>query len=202
MYEIHYKPHLSKSKNEAIISMTKKEVQSQMSARMLSLNFKDVIPKEFGEAPRIIPCYMIQDNNSHHVYVLEEKLKGKFVKYMNNDGRVYKDLIETEHGKKISAFCHFVYHKYNRKLMVADLQGVGLSLTDISMATWEVGDLETQELYFGCDNMSQQALNNFCQEHTCNSYCRLLKLKDMEPLVDLIDEQLKGEGLDCESNII
>uniref|UniRef100_A0ABM0MIX6 Uncharacterized protein LOC102808878 n=1 Tax=Saccoglossus kowalevskii TaxID=10224 RepID=A0ABM0MIX6_SACKO len=87
MYEIHYKPHLSKSKNEAIISMTKKEVQSQMSARMLSLNFKDVIPKEFGEAPRIIPCYMIQDNNSHHVYVLEEKLKGKFVKYMNNDGR-------------------------------------------------------------------------------------------------------------------
>ncbi|XP_077864798.1 myosin heavy chain kinase B-like [Saccoglossus kowalevskii] len=162
--------------------MTKKEVQSQMAARMLSLNFEKQVPATFGETPSVIPCsLLVHDSN---VCMIEEKLKGQFVKYVNNDGHINKTLAITDNGKKFLAFCHYVFEHFKFKLLVTNLQGVGLNLTDIALATWEVMDTDLyQDLYFGCDNMSKTGIVTFSKEHNlCNSYCLLLNLKGIEPL--------------------
>ncbi|XP_077865487.1 alpha-protein kinase vwkA-like [Saccoglossus kowalevskii] len=93
----------------------------------------------------------------------------------------------------MSAFAHWTYTKYNGKLMLVDLQGVGLKLTDIAVATWDLLDKATNDLLFGMDNIARKAIVDFTQNHKCSVYCVYLSLPVIEVLSDTMSEYLGSE---------
>ena len=72
-----------------------------------------------------------KEDISENVVVLEIFLPGTFVKYINNDGTIM-DVQESVGSnmdvnvlQTMEAFVHFSYIKYEKKLMVLDIQGTG-----------------------------------------------------------------------------
>ncbi|XP_040120235.1 alpha-protein kinase 2 isoform X2 [Oryx dammah] len=91
----------------------------------------------FGEVPEIIPIFLIHrpENNIPYATV-EEELIGEFVKYSIRDGKEINFLRrESEAGQKCCTFQHWVYQKTSGCLLVTDMQGVGMKLTDVGIAT-------------------------------------------------------------------
>ncbi|XP_053427792.1 alpha-protein kinase 2 isoform X2 [Nycticebus coucang] len=95
----------------------------------------------FGEVPEIIPIFLIYrpENNIPYATV-EEELIGEFVKYSIRDGKEINFLRrESEAGQKCCTFQHWVYQKTSGCLLVTDMQGVGMKLTDVGIATLAKG---------------------------------------------------------------
>ncbi|KAM6148328.1 alpha-protein kinase 2-like, partial [Rhynchocyon petersi] len=95
----------------------------------------------FGEVPEIIPIFLIHrpENNIPYATV-EEELIGEFVKYSIRDGKEINFLRrESEAGQKCCTFQHWVYQKTSGCLLVTDMQGVGMKLTDVGIATLAKG---------------------------------------------------------------
>uniref|UniRef100_A0A8C5KL85 non-specific serine/threonine protein kinase n=1 Tax=Jaculus jaculus TaxID=51337 RepID=A0A8C5KL85_JACJA len=91
----------------------------------------------FGEVPEIIPIFLIHrpENNIPYATV-EEELIGEFVKYSIRDGKEINFLRrDSEAGQKCCTFQHWVYQKTGGCLLVTDMQGVGMKLTDVGIAT-------------------------------------------------------------------
>ncbi|XP_059736771.1 alpha-protein kinase 2 isoform X2 [Bos taurus] len=96
----------------------------------------------FGEVPEIIPIFLIHrpENNIPYATV-EEELIGEFVKYSIRDGKEINFLRrESEAGQKCCTFQHWVYQKTSGCLLVTDMQGVGMKLTDVGIATEATGN--------------------------------------------------------------
>ncbi|XP_023571071.1 alpha-protein kinase 2 isoform X2 [Octodon degus] len=96
----------------------------------------------FGEVPEIIPIFLIHrpENNIPYATV-EEELIGEFVKYSIRDGKEINFLRrESEAGQKCCTFQHWVYQKTSGCLLVTDMQGVGMKLTDVGIATLAKGN--------------------------------------------------------------
>ncbi|MGH0129086.1 UNVERIFIED_CONTAM: hypothetical protein FKN15_069067 [Acipenser sinensis] len=93
--------------------------------------------KAFGEVPEIIPVYLIHRPANNIPYAtLEEELVGDFVKYSVKDGKEMNMMRrESDAGQKCCTFQHWVYKKTDGNLLVTDLQGVGMKLTDVGIAT-------------------------------------------------------------------
>ncbi|CAF97148.1 unnamed protein product [Tetraodon nigroviridis] len=91
----------------------------------------------FGEIPEIIPIYLVHRPSNEIPYAtLEEELIGDFVKYSVKDGKEINLMRrDSEAGQKCCAFQHWVYHKTEGNLLVTDMQGVGMKLTDVGIAT-------------------------------------------------------------------
>ena len=69
---------------------------------------------------------------------------------------------------------HFSYEVTNKKLMKVDLQGVVYELCDPEIASTVL--LEDGELNFCAGSLSQNAIENFLDNHTCNTFCKMLGL--------------------------
>ncbi|XP_077319047.1 alpha-protein kinase 2 isoform X2 [Lithobates pipiens] len=97
--------------------------------------------KEFGTVPEIIPIFLIHRPANNIPYAtVEEELIGDFVKYSVKDGKEINFLRrDSEAGQKCCTFQHWVYERTNGNLLVTDLQGVGMKLTDVGIATISKG---------------------------------------------------------------
>uniref|UniRef100_A0A8C6W8U6 Alpha-protein kinase 2 n=1 Tax=Nannospalax galili TaxID=1026970 RepID=A0A8C6W8U6_NANGA len=130
----------------------------------------------FGEVPEIIPIFLIHrpENNIPYATV-EEELIGEFVKYSIRDGKEINFLRrESEAGQKCCTFQHWVYQKTSGCLLVTDMQGVGMKLTDVGIATLGKG-------YKGFKgNCSMTFIDQFKALHQCNKYCKMLGLKSLQ----------------------
>ncbi|XP_003788521.1 alpha-protein kinase 2 [Otolemur garnettii] len=130
----------------------------------------------FGEVPEIIPIFLIYrpENNIPYATV-EEELIGEFVKYSIRDGKEINFLRrESEAGQKCCTFQHWVYQKTSGCLLVTDMQGVGMKLTDVGIATLAKG-------YKGFKgNCSMTFIDQFKALHQCNKYCKMLGLKSLQ----------------------
>ncbi|KAM7392715.1 hypothetical protein PAMA_007711 [Pampus argenteus] len=131
----------------------------------------------FGEIPEIIPIYLVQRPSNDIPYAtLEEELIGDFVKYSVKDGKEINLMRrDSEAGRKCCAFQHWVYHKTDGNLLVTDMQGVGMRLTDVGIATCKKG-------YKGFKgNCATSFIDQFKALHQCNTYCEILGLKSLQP---------------------
>ncbi|XP_046527754.1 alpha-protein kinase 2 isoform X1 [Equus quagga] len=130
----------------------------------------------FGEVPEIIPIFLIHrpENNIPYATV-EEELIGEFVKYSIRDGKEINFLRrESEAGQKCCTFQHWVYQKTSGGLLVTDMQGVGMKLTDVGIATLAKG-------YKGFKgNCSMTFIDQFKALHQCNKYCKMLGLTSLQ----------------------
>ncbi|XP_070781350.1 alpha-protein kinase 2 [Enoplosus armatus] len=131
----------------------------------------------FGEIPEIIPIYLVHRPSNNIPYAtLEEELIGDFVKYSVKDGKEINLMRhDSEAGQKCCAFQHWVYHKTEGNLLVTDMQGVGMKLTDVGIATCKKG-------YKGFKgNCATSFIDQFKALHQCNTYCEILGLKSLQP---------------------
>ncbi|NXG43830.1 ALPK2 kinase, partial [Psilopogon haemacephalus] len=127
----------------------------------------------FGEVPEIIPVFLVHRPANHIPYAtVEEELLGEFVKYSVRDGKEVNFLRrDSEAGQKCCTFQHWVYQKTSGNLLVTDLQGVGMKLTDVGIATLGKG-------YKGFKgNCSISFIEQFRALHQCNKYCEMMGLK-------------------------
>ncbi|XP_074933979.1 alpha-protein kinase 2 [Phalacrocorax aristotelis] len=127
----------------------------------------------FGEVPEIIPVFLVHRPANNIPYAtVEEELVGEFVKYSVRDGKEVNFLRrDSEAGQKCCTFQHWVYEKTSGSLLVTDLQGVGMKLTDVGIATLAKG-------YKGFKgNCSVSFIEQFRALHQCNKYCEMLGLK-------------------------
>ncbi|XP_071321588.1 alpha-protein kinase 2 isoform X2 [Trachinotus anak] len=131
----------------------------------------------FGDVPEIIPIYLVHRPSNDIPYAtLEEELIGNFVKYSVKDGKEINLLRrDSEAGQKCCAFQHWVYHNTEGNLLVTDMQGVGMRLTDVGIATCKKG-------YKGFKgNCATSFIDQFKALHQCNTYCEILGLKSLQP---------------------
>ncbi|XP_072920267.1 alpha-protein kinase 2 isoform X2 [Hemitrygon akajei] len=120
----------TKTKNELIqrnYILAIQECHVQNAARQYSNMFSaaGTSIEGFGEAPEIIPIYLIhRPANSIPYATVEEELIGDFVKYSVKDGREMNvGRKESEVGQKCCTFQHWVYEWTEGNLLVTDLQG-------------------------------------------------------------------------------
>nr|XP_019937988.1 PREDICTED: alpha-protein kinase 2 isoform X1 [Paralichthys olivaceus] len=131
----------------------------------------------FGQVPEVIPIYLVHRPSNDIPYAtLEEELIGDFVKYSVKDGKEINLMRrDSEAGQKCCAFQHWVYHNTEGNLLVTDMQGVGMRLTDVGIATCKKG-------YKGFKgNCSTSFIDQFKALHQCNIYCEILGLKSLQP---------------------
>ncbi|XP_023275367.1 alpha-protein kinase 2 [Seriola lalandi dorsalis] len=131
----------------------------------------------FGDVPEIIPIYLVHRPSNDIPYAtLEEELIGDFVKYSVKDGKEINLLRrDSEAGQKCCAFQHWVYHNTEGNLLVTDMQGVGMRLTDVGIATCKKG-------YKGFKgNCATSFIDQFKALHQCNMFCEILGLKSLQP---------------------
>ncbi|XP_069736350.1 alpha-protein kinase 2 [Phaenicophaeus curvirostris] len=129
----------------------------------------------FGEVPEIIPIFLVHRPANNIPYAtVEEELVGEFVKYSVRDGKEVNFLRrDSEAGQKCCTFQHWVYEKTSGNLLVTDLQGVGMKLTDVGIATLAKG-------YKGFKgNCSISFIEQFRALHQCNQYCEMFGLKSL-----------------------
>ncbi|KAM4706441.1 alpha-protein kinase 2 isoform 1-T2 [Discoglossus pictus] len=133
--------------------------------------------EDFGIVPEIIPVFLIHRPANNIPYAtVEEELIGEFVKYSIRDGKEINFLRrDSEAGQKCCTFQHWVYEKTSGNLLVTDMQGVGMKLTDVGIATIAKG-------YKGFKgNCSVSFIDQFKALHLCNKYCEILGLKSLKP---------------------
>ncbi|XP_040193672.1 alpha-protein kinase 2 [Rana temporaria] len=134
--------------------------------------------KEFGTVPEIIPIFLIHRPANNIPYAtVEEELIGDFVKYSVKDGKEINFLRrDSEAGQKCCTFQHWVYERTNGNLLVTDMQGVGMKLTDVGIATISKG-------YKGFKgNCAVSFIDQFKALHQCNKYCEILSLQPLRPV--------------------
>ncbi|XP_065099619.2 alpha-protein kinase 2 [Paramisgurnus dabryanus] len=172
----------TKSNDELVqrnYSLAVEECHVQNTAREYIKAYHSVAKsaESFGEVPEIIPIYLVHRPSNEIPYAtLEEELLGDFVKYSVKDGKeinlIRKD---SEAGQKCCAFQHWVYTQTEGNLLVTDMQGVGMKLTDVGIATCKKG-------YKGFrGNCATSFIDQFKALHQCNKYCELLGLKSLQP---------------------
>ncbi|XP_028658342.2 alpha-protein kinase 2 [Erpetoichthys calabaricus] len=129
----------------------------------------------FGEVPDIIPIYLIHRPANNIPYAtLEEELIGEFVKYSVKDGKELNVMRrDSDAGQKCCTFQHWVFQRTGGNLLVTDMQGVGMKLTDVGIATCGKG-------YKGFKgNCATSFIDQFKVLHQCNKFCELMGLKPL-----------------------
>nr|XP_032806934.1 uncharacterized protein LOC116940817 [Petromyzon marinus] len=128
----------------------------------------------FGSTPEVLPLFLLTRPGRAAAHsTVEAQLPGRFTKYSPRDGRELSAGAAgapSEAGMKCVAFQHWVFARCGGCLLVTDLQGVGLHLTDVGIAT---RDKEFQGVR---GNFPPSVLTQFRALHECSPYCALLGL--------------------------
>ena len=111
---------------------------------------------------------------------LERFLKGKFVKYMNNDGNCSND--QTDITKQAECLAHFSFEQSEEALLLTDIQGCGHMLTDPEIASFELA--KDSEVLFCIRNFCRKAIKNFGLNHNCSKYCQFAGLSKFDKEYD------------------
>ena len=62
--------------------------------------------------------------------------------------------------------------------MLLDIQGMGYRLIDPEIATTEVMDQDTNEVFFCCGNCSTVGIDTFLAGHKCKKFCTMMGLPE------------------------
>ncbi|XP_041082220.1 alpha-protein kinase 3-like isoform X2 [Polyodon spathula] len=171
--------------------ITKQECKIQNTAREYCKIFaaEARVVANFGPTPEIIPLHLIyRPANPIPYATVEEDLKGCFERFCIKDrsGRlIMRNVTDTE--QKCSAFQHWIYQWTNGNLLVTDMEGVGMKITNVGIATKSKG-------YQGLtDNCSPVLVEQFTALHQCNRYCGLLSLRSLKTM-DTLQQPGKLKG--------
>ncbi|XP_048828437.1 alpha-protein kinase 3 isoform X2 [Brienomyrus brachyistius] len=162
---------------ERNVEITKQECKIQNTVREYCKIFAaEARTKEsFGPSLEVNPVYlMYRPANMVPYATVEIDLQGTYVRYCRQDstGRlVMRNSSETE--QKCCAFQHWIHQWTSGNLLVTQLEGVDMKITNISVATKSRG-------YQGLsDEASPQVFEQFPSLHQCNYYCGLLGLRTL-----------------------
>lgn len=117
----------------SIENHTRKQIQMHSAARHLANLFTSKAPGEFGQCFKFNRAYYTV--YAGNPVTVEEFVEGTFRKYVNNDGKICKQLqgsnadIKTTF-EKAECLVHFSYVESSKKLMLLDLQGAKYNLYD------------------------------------------------------------------------
>nr|XP_015194273.1 PREDICTED: alpha-protein kinase 2 isoform X2 [Lepisosteus oculatus] len=130
----------------------------------------------FGDIPEIIPIYLVHRPTNEIPYAtLEEELIGDFVKYSVKDGKEINLMRrDSDAGQKCCTFQHWVYQNTEGNLLITDMQGVGMKLTDVGIATCKKGFKGFK------GNCATSFIDQFKVLHQCNRFCEMLGLKPLQ----------------------
>ena len=109
---------------------------------------------------------------------LEPFLNGDFEKYMNNDGKC--GLQDTDVARKAECLAHFSFETTNGKLLLTDIQGVGMELSDPEIASEDIKSDDGKNILFCIGNCSRPAIKNFGISHKCNDFCKFAFLTELD----------------------
>lgn len=107
-------------------------------------------------------------------YLLEERIEGKFIKYINNNSAAPAHHLRGKEEKTALFLCfaqHVQYQLTNEVVYLSDFQGSGDLLTDCQVMTGP--DYVTN---FGEGNCTQ-AFHAFKTTHKCNVFCQAFGLQ-------------------------
>ena len=160
---------------------TRKQVQLHETARFLCAQFAASAPASFGATFSL-------DRIFHSTYnqkpvTLEPYSEGKFIKFVNNNGKINRQLPDNliVQQQKAEALVHFSYEYTHKKLMLLDVQGSAeqMKLYDPEIATTKLTS-EDDKIFFCAGNLSTVAIRQFINEHQCNNFCNIMKLSVLE----------------------
>ncbi|CAM9397379.1 unnamed protein product [Lampetra fluviatilis] len=127
----------------------------------------------FGEVPEIVPVFMIFRPGSHVPYAsLEPELGGRIERFVP-EGAGGIPGAEGEAHEKCHTLRHWLYLWTSGNLIVTNAKGVGLTLTDVEVAT------RVPETAEWGPTPAPLALDAFRDAHSCNRYCALLRLRPL-----------------------
>ena len=164
----------------SLVAHTRKQVQMHVTARSIAYRMKkkfiDLSNHElYGMCFKYDNIYFAMFNNDP--VTVEKYVPGKFVKFVNNDGRPGKATEGSEDiYSKAETLSHFSYIDSDEKLMLVDLQGVGYRFFDPEIATSSEIASQNSEAVFCAGNLRDHAIRTFFQLHKCNVYCETLGL--------------------------
>ena len=159
---------------------TRKSVQMQYLAKNFASQLKEAIAKdrldEYEKSFEYKSVYMYMEKAEDGEFLTVEEFIDRVdvVKFINNNGIVCEE--DTTLCKKAQAFSHFTYETSEGKVMVLDIQGSGYTLYDPEIASTEIQN-EDGSYQFCAGNLAGKAIESFFQNHQCNCYCKLLKVK-------------------------
>ena len=78
---------------------------------------------------------------------------------------------------KAQTLVNYSYLLSEKRFMLLDIQGSMYKLYDPEIATDDLIDKDKDKLYFCSVNLSLLEIGTFRKEHTCNCYCRMMKLE-------------------------
>jgi hypothetical protein len=159
---------------KSIEEHTIKVVQMNALVTNFALTLSSEAPVEYG---RVLSYTKVYFGRLYGEFVtLENYLEGEFKKYVNNTGDVFG---MGEITLKAESFCHYTYERSGQQLIVLDIQGVDHNLFDPEVASSTLIDSSDKTILFCCGNLSTDAIDKFNDEHVCNKFCHMLKLKEM-----------------------
>ncbi|XP_072138442.1 alpha-protein kinase 3 [Mobula birostris] len=171
-------------------NLTMQECKLQNTAREYSKIFaaETRAVDGFGSVPEVIPLHLLYRPANNIPYAtIERDLAGQFMKYsMEDKSKNVVDESASEIEQKCLTFQHWIYQWTNSNLLVTDLQGVGLKITGVQIATNSKG-------YQGLTgNCSSSVIDEFPDTHHCNHFCEVLGLKSLKSVDSLQPHKPKG----------
>ena len=178
-YNAKVKSTIEGTANISIEDHCRKQVQMHTVARHLAKKFESKAPPSFGKCFKYNYCYYT--TYKCEPATIEEYVPGTFVKIVNNDGQCAKPPEGSsdqckEMFAKAQCLVHYTYQSSEKQPMLLDIQGSDFTLYDPEIATDNLLDLETNELYFCCGNCTTIGMENFTKIYECNDYCKLMGL--------------------------
>ncbi|KAL6465938.1 hypothetical protein MHYP_G00260710 [Metynnis hypsauchen] len=153
-----------------------REIQQQRAAQKLMQVFNQIKPSSVPHSPRFLDVSLLWWQAEGQWLTIEGNMSGDFMKYNNNTGEEISPCCALE--ETVLAFSHWTYEYTQKELLVLDLQGVGVDLTDPSVIRAD-DKSSSEDLVFGPANLGEDAIQSFILKHTCNSCCRRLGLSNL-----------------------
>ncbi|XP_020898264.1 uncharacterized protein LOC110237033 [Exaiptasia diaphana] len=157
---------------------TRKTVQMHLLARNLAKQLKERVRdvKEFGKALTYHNIYLGETGGDF--VTIEVFIEGEFKKYLNNNGKVPQAIQDKDiNALKAQCLAHFSFEQSGGKLLLLDIQGSNEDLYDPEISSAELYDDSKQAILYCAGNLSTVAITTFTNEHKCNKFCQLAKLK-------------------------
>ncbi|KAG1834130.1 hypothetical protein EV424DRAFT_1468689 [Suillus variegatus] len=158
----------------SLVGMAYMFVDEMLKTGKVSQDVVDLIPRlRVVHAALAIPDD--PDDSLDAIYLVEEKIHGRFIKYINNNSTVPADSLQGREvviGLFLCFVQHVQYQLTNSMVYLSDFQGAGDLLTDCQTYT-SFSDFANN---FGDGNCTT-VFDNFKSEHKCNKICCVFGLQ-------------------------
>lgn len=152
------------------------DIKAQVLASIWADRFNERNPPKLIS---VVECFVLElvERRGRPLCGCEELVEGDFKKHNNNVGAVATWVPETPEQKidmeLAQAFSHFTYAESQHRLLICDIQGVGVCYTDPQVHT-------ISGRGFGGGNIGTTGIKAFLLRHQCNSMCAAMKLSRIE----------------------